>query len=446
MAIRYLKPAAAGGSNSNAGTSAAAAWATFAYAAAYAWLPGDTLYVASGAYSENQFFSFGGGGNATQPVRILADEAGGPVITFAASMQNSHKFEVSGVGYHLRGLVLTQPARSTNANDRMLVAQLGASDVWFERCEASETYEPLKATAASRVVFDRCYSHDTTIGAGIVGDCEGCEYVDCTFTGWSANGVQLKGGTRNPRVRRCLFVADAALSYGVAIYMGGATTVVAADTWSDHTVDGESFNALADANVIIVPAGKHLDAGITFYGAKNGSALNNTLLGFPGWSPYTNGLEAGFALRTATGSSGWLNGNPTTANARIENNIVVRATQSLQTYNTPAGTNIYRNNTNYACDWTLGVGNVTGTWTWTGNQNRNPLLTLDNAVDWPNIDARLQSLSPERGAGSLLSHALFGGGSLLSDRDRERRWRGLGPCDRGAYESTHRRRGNVRVR
>ncbi len=441
MAVFYLKVPAAGGNDANDGASPLRPWATVAKAAQRIWQPGDVLLISPGTYPATAGLEWWGGGEPGNKVAIRTD--GGPaLIDWGDSRQDAWKFNVSGVGFVVAGLRGTQDERGGGASDRMFVAQVSddgqrrPSDVEFRGIVAWEGYELFKASAAHRIRFVGCEGHDATIAGGIVGEADDCAFEECVI--WDCGeGLQAKGGCRNPRILRCTI---AAIAGGNAITLGGASVIHDGsdpEWWRD---DGyESSHAITANNVIVGVPGVATNAAVMIQGAKHARAANNTVISLDGTVPYQDGIETAFDHRTGGGAN-WTGGNPTSADVVIENNLVYRCATSVYTRQDVGGSNAYRNNTHYLTNWVTTADDLGGEWAFAGNATRDPgFQRVAGIDDWREIDARLMGSSPERGSGSAVAHAGFGGEEIDADRGRDGGRRGKGGRDRGAFDESGRR-------
>ena len=250
---------------------------------------------------------------------------------------------------------------------------------------------------------------------------------------FTQDGVQFKAGAKNLRVTKSYIVGNLTAAWGISL--GNGSVVSGAFDWVNINDVGEAIGCVADHNVIYVPVGGRLTAGVMFYGAYHCGAFHNTLIGNSSTTHYTDGLMDAFDLKTATNSDGWANGDPLTNTVHIEGNVSLWATETIYTHDAPLGTNIYRNNTNYAPNWNVGVGSLTGTWTFTNNVVRDPQL-LQATGAWNGIDARLGVGSLDRGANVPVSWTDQNSEIQSLIRDYRNYLRGPSSWDRGAYQST----------
>lgn len=444
-AVFYLDPA---GSDAASGRAPGSAWQTWEKAAERVWEPGDRLFAAPGTYTASALVEFRGGGDPLSPVVITASDTGNkPLINFGTSRTNSVKFNVCGDGFLVDGIKVTQTGFNPNTpSDRQMAAQLGQDgvsqprDVTFYRCESYNSYETFKASGAvQRIHFVGCLSYNSQIGVGITGAADDCSIIGSTVRDFTNDGIQTKGGCRNPLIRGNTVVLKTGSDTGISL--GGSSAIYDGTNpawWRD---DGyESTHALSCSNLVVLSSGDGSDfpAAILFAGAKSARSTNDTIIQL---DAFTLGYATAFQVSRSSGAN-WTGGAPYSGDVIIENAIVVGVDQLItcNTGNLPTGSNTIRNLTlqgvyDNLTDDGYNVG-TKGTWTLGTRNVRNPLLVSANlAGPWTALDDNLQAGSPERGVGTPVTHLNFSGVPMVANLDRTGRTRGATNWHRGAQET-----------
>jgi hypothetical protein len=400
----YVSP---GGSDANPGTETEP-WKTMAKAAATL-QAGQTAIFEDGTYVETATTRFVNGGAAGAPITVKARNRFGAKLYYQGLADQS-KLKVSGRPYvTIQGFDITQDRRGTTWADKLVECWAGADHCTVVGNRIHGAMQTFKTWNSAHVVLRGNILYDTEIGAGAF-NAQSPSFRRNHIRGFTMDGIQTKGGTRDARVVGN-YVHTAATGGTVSGITLGGSSCGSTDTASCGVYDSsgyEGYKNVAWNNVVVSEVVGGLPIGLLIQGCDGCGFFNNVVIGAQ------NGLETRKGPGLATGWD-W---DVLTNNPRFENNIVVDCVYDATKFRDVQGTVVSDYNLYSNCpDPPAEAHGVVG----------DPRF-VDKSRDW-----HLQPDSPAIGRGTVVSFVGFNGVAIrviAVDRDGATR---QVPWNIGAY-------------
>lgn len=242
-------------------------------------LPGDTVIVLDGIYSDGTQFLIDLNGTIEEPILIMSETLSGAI--FEGNSESIHLVSCSYIiidGF----LIQHQTGNGMNIDDGgnydVPTHHITIRNCHFRDINAGGNNDLLKLSGLDDFHIHHCIFENGAAGSGV--DMVGCHngiIEDCTFTDTGNSGIQAKGGTQYIRIQRNVF-RDIAQR---AINIGGSTGL----EFFRPALPDPIVNAFEAANIDVF---SNLFVGswspIAYVGCINSAVRNNTFYKPQNWA------------------------------------------------------------------------------------------------------------------------------------------------------------------